>query len=101
MEDLHNMILAPMFASFQLTKQHPGHEEMGLAQQEIAAMEGALAELNKSYLVWIQGFQLSATLCLLRLGGEGGRIQRATRGPGPMEFMFKDTLRSATILTSS
>ena len=74
----------------------PLHEEMGLAQQEIAAMEGALAELNKSYLVWIRGVQLSATLCLLRLGGEGGRIQRATRGPGP-----KDTLRSATILTSS
>jgi len=49
------MIKAPRCESFPLTKQHLGHQEMGLAQQEIAAMEGALAELNKSYLVWIQG----------------------------------------------
>ena len=66
---------------------------MGLAQQEIAAMEGALAEFNKSCLVethfplWISCVVAVSIIVNLRwaplplpsaiscrLGGEGGRV---------------------------
>lgn len=55
---------------------------MGLRQQEIAAMEGALAEFNKSSLAKIDNTYY-ISISVLRLGGEGGGVSRAAGGGAP------------------